>query len=73
MEALVIALVISQFSAALHYWPLSPISYGLAVLGLAYALTNLITGLAEGEPLRRALLEPALILLVIWGGAVWFR
>jgi hypothetical protein len=33
-----IALVIGQVAAALHYWPLSPLRFGLLILGLAYAL-----------------------------------
>ena len=68
-----IALVIGQVTAALHYWPLSPVAFGLGVLGPAYALTSLITGLVEGESPRKALLEPALVLIFTWGGALWLR
>ncbi len=73
LEAVMIALIIGQITAALHYWPLSPIAFGLAVLGPAYALISLVTGLAEGESLRQALLEPALVLIFVWGGALWIR
>lgn len=73
VEAGIIALVIAQLVAALHYWPLSPVSFGLAVLGPAYAMTTLISGLTEGEPLRQALLEPGLVLFTTWGVAVWFH
>ncbi len=73
LEAIMIALVIGQVTAALHYWPLSPIAFGLAVLGPAYALTSLITGLAHGETLRQALLEPVLVLIFAWVGALWIR
>jgi hypothetical protein len=73
VEAGMVALIIGQIAAALHYWPLSPISFGLAVLGPAYALTSLITNLAEGEPLRQALVEPVLVLGVVWVGALWMR
>jgi hypothetical protein len=70
-ETVVIMLIVSQVAAALHYWPLPPISFGLAVLGPAYALTSLINALGEGEPLRQALLEPGLVLLAAWGAALW--
>ncbi|RPI31714.1 MAG: hypothetical protein EHM70_10865 [Chloroflexota bacterium] len=72
-EALVIALVVGQLSAALHYWPLSPVAYGLALLGPVYALTGLLRGLAEGETLRQAILEPGLVLCVVWVVAIWMR
>ena len=36
-ECIVVALLTAQLAAGLHYWPVSPVSYGLALLGLAYA------------------------------------
>jgi hypothetical protein len=72
-EVAMICLAVGQLAAALHYWPLSPVPYALAMLGPAYSLTSLSAGLAEGEPLRRALLEPGLVLLILWGGALWIR
>ena len=69
--AIALALVIAQLTAALHYWPISPIVFGLALLGPTYALTSLIGALAEGIPLRRAILEPILVLIVVWGTALW--
>ncbi len=73
IEAGVVTLIIAQVVAALHYWPLSPISFGLAVLGPAYALTTLISSLSEGEPLRQAVLGPGVVLLGAWGAAAWLR
>jgi hypothetical protein len=72
-EALVVAVVVSQVAAALHYWPLSPIAYGLAVLGPAYALTSLVSGLVEGDDLLQALREPGMVLVLSWGAAAWMR
>jgi len=66
-----LTLVIAQLTAALHYWPISAIAFGLALLGPTYALTALIGALAEGIPLRRAILEPAVVLIVVWGTAFW--
>ncbi len=73
LEAGVIVLIVAQVVAALHYWPLSPIAFGLAVLGPAYALTSLISSLSEGESLRTAVLEPGIVLLFAWGAAVWLQ
>jgi hypothetical protein len=71
IESLVIALIVGQVAAALHYWHLPPISFGLAVLGPAYALTSLINNLGDGEPFLQALIEPGLVLLAVWGTAWW--
>ncbi len=72
-EALVIAVVVGQITAALQYWPLSPVAFGLGVLGPAYALTSLIGGLEEGEPLRQAAIEPLVVIAVAWGAAFWLH
>ncbi len=71
--ALGVALVGAQLAAALHYWPLTPVRFGLVLLGPAYALTGLAAGLAEGNPFRRAFVEPAVMLGLLWGLAIWFR
>ncbi len=60
-----IALVNVQLAAGLHYWPLRPIPFGLALLGPLYALTGLATALEEGVPLRRAVVEPLTMLVFI--------
>jgi len=73
VEAIAIALISVQIAAALHYWPLSPIGYGLALLGATYACTGLIANLSEEEPVRRAVVEPLVFILVLWGMAYWFR
>ena len=65
------ALLTGQLAAALHYWPLSPVAFGLALLGPAYALTNFWGNLDEGEPLRQALIEPFVILILVLLMAVW--
>lgn len=73
LESVVVALVIGQITAALQYWPLSPVAYGLGVLGPAYALTSLIGGLEEGEPLRQAATEPIIVIIMAWGLALWLH
>jgi hypothetical protein len=67
----VIVVIIAGIISALHYWPLSPITYGLLILGPAYSLTSLIGALSEGQPLKRAIVEPGIVLLAVWGTSVW--
>jgi hypothetical protein len=71
--ALCIALVGMQLGTALHYWPLTPIRFGLVLLGPAYALTALAASMAEGNPFRRAFVEPLVMLGLVLGLAIWFR
>ena len=69
--ALGIAVVSAQLASALHYWPLSPLRFGLALLGPLYALTMLAGSLGESMPLRRAGVEPIVALALAWGAAVF--
>jgi hypothetical protein len=73
LEAFVTALVMAQIAAALHYWPLNPITFGLAVLGPTYALTTLLSSLNEGETIKQALLEPGMVLLVVIVVVIWIQ
>jgi len=70
-QAFVIALIIGQLALGLFYWPLLPAAYGLALLGPAYSITGLVGNLADGEPVRIAIIEPIIILILIWGLAIW--
>jgi hypothetical protein len=71
--AMGIGVVAMQLGAALHYLPLSPVRFGLLLLAPLYALTLLAVSLAEGNPFRRAFLEPTIMLALFWGLAAWFR
>ena len=73
LQAGAISLVCVQIATVLHYLPVSTVSYGLALIGPAYALTSLIANLNEDEPMRQALVEPAIMLLVILGAAWWIN
>jgi hypothetical protein len=68
-----IALVVGQVAAGLHYWPISPLRYGLLVLGLAYALTSVAGSLEEGRSGRGLWVEPVVMLTVLWGLALGTR
>ncbi len=61
-----VALVCTQLAAALHYLPISPISFGLALIAPAYAITSLTARLAEGETVKKAFREPALFWWYYW-------
>lgn len=71
MLSLALALIIAQIAAGLNYLPLSPTKYGLALIGPAYALTTFVGNLVEGIPFRRAIIGPVLVLMIVWGAALW--
>ena len=71
--AIGIGIVCAQLGAGLHYWPLTPIQFGLALTGPLYALTMLSTGLAEEIPLRRAAVGPAIVAGLAWISAIFLR
>jgi hypothetical protein len=62
-----IALAVAELITPVHYWPVTPIQFGLIVVGPAYALTSLAAGLREDQSFRRALVEPIITLSIIWG------
>lgn len=73
VQAFVVALFCTQLGAALRYWPLTPLQFGLILLGPAYALVDFIAAQLEGESPRRALLVPLVLLGVFWGLAILFQ
>lgn len=68
-----IGLMVTQLGAALHYYPLTSIRFGLLLTGPLYALTLLAVSLIEGNPFRRAMVEPLLMLALFGGLTVLFR
>jgi hypothetical protein len=73
LESGVAGFVVGQFGAAFHYLPLSPISFGLLLMALGYAITTLIAGLEEGEPLGQVLVEPLLVFVLLIGIVLWLK
>lgn len=67
------ALLVSQLAMGLHYLPASPVSFGLALLGAAYALTAFITAVEEQRPANRIWIEPAVMLVIFWAMALILR
>jgi len=68
-----IALICVQLTVGLHYWPLSPIQFGLLLVGPLYGLVNLAINLGESVPSQRAVLEPAIMTALCWGLAILIR
>jgi hypothetical protein len=68
-----IAFVCVQIASGLHYWPLSPIQFGLLLIGSLYGLTDLAINLGEDQPARRAVLEPAIVLGLCCGLAIFIQ
>ncbi|MCX6069141.1 MAG: hypothetical protein NT121_25925 [Chloroflexi bacterium] len=71
--AIGIALILTQLATSLHYWPLEPVQYGLALLGPLYALTELALNLDEDVSPRRAAIEVSIGLAVFWAAAFLAR
>lgn len=69
--AIGIGIVCAQIGAGLHYWPLTPLQFGLALTGPLYALSMLSVSLAENIPLRRAVVLPAIIVGCAWATAIF--
>lgn len=62
----VITLIIAQFVMAFYYWPLSPIRYGLGLLGPAYALIGITASLEEKPEVHEIFFEPVFMLGIFW-------
>lgn len=70
-EALFIAFISAQITAALYYWPLNPVSFGLLNLGVLYSLISLLAGLIDEKPLQQIWLEPAVVIVIVLGATYW--
>jgi hypothetical protein len=62
----VIAIFVGQLAVGLHYLPVSPLRFGLLLLGPAYALTNIAASVEEGRTWREYWVEPAVMLGLMW-------
>ena len=65
-----IAIVLTQTAAALYYWPVEPVQYGLVLLGPLFVLTELAQNLEEEISLRRAGIEAVIGLMIFWVAAL---
>jgi hypothetical protein len=62
-----IATLTAQLAIGLQYWPISPLRYGLILLGPAYALTSLAGNVGDSKGWHGSWVEPLIMLLIIWG------
>lgn len=72
-EALLISILTTQVAAALYYWPISPLSFGLALFGVAYALFLLVIRLRTNPSVKIGYVEPLLLLVISWILAYWLK
>jgi hypothetical protein len=68
-----IGLICAQLGAGLRYWPLTPLQFGMALIGPLFALTYLANRLAENVPVQRAAIGPGIILVLSWASVVVLR
>lgn len=68
-----IILVAGEVIIGLQYWPISPLSYGLVLTGLAYGLTSIAGGFEENHSWPGLLLEPGLVTGLLWAVAFFTR
>ena len=71
--ALGIGLICVQLAASLHYWPITPIQFGLLLIGPLYGLINLAINLGDNIPTRRAAFETAIVTALCWSLAIFIR
>ncbi|GAB4539004.1 MAG: hypothetical protein Fur002_03420 [Anaerolineales bacterium] len=68
-----IGVVCMQIGGGLHYWNITPLQFGLALIGPFYGLTLFAEQLAENIPARRAAFAPAFIAGFAWAAAFFLR
>jgi hypothetical protein len=68
-----IGFIAMQLGSALHYWPITPVRFGLALLAPVYALTIFAVSLVDGIPFRRAVVVPGVMLVIFISFLIWFR
>lgn len=71
LYASIVAIITSQLTAAMHYLPISPISYGLLLLSPTYAFTSFFENILDGDPIRQAAMEPSIVFAIILGFVLW--
>jgi len=64
IKAAIISLITAEAAAALHYWPIQPLSYSLLLFLGFYILTNIVIILPQKGSLRNAFKSQLWILAV---------
>lgn len=53
-----VGFITTQFALALHYFPFSPLQYGVLVTAIIFVMTEVSQNLVDQTPIRRAIIEP---------------
>ncbi len=70
IPTMVIMLITGQVTAAIYYLPISPSTFALSLVGLAYALINLASGILNEKVWHQLIFEPVFVLVITWGIAL---
>ena len=73
LESAACLLVIAQLGSALHYLPISPLAYGILILGTLFSMVNFIINLTNKISLTRALIEAAIPFVLTIITALWLN
>ena len=71
LEATACLLMIAQLATAMHYLPVTAISFGIMIMGALFSMVNFILNIEREIKFRRSLIEAAIpsiltIILAIW-------
>ena len=64
MWTVVASLVVSEMVVGFHYLPLSPLQFGLILVGAAYGITSIVTGIKESRKQWELWWEPVSMLFI---------
>jgi len=64
-------LIMAQIIISAYYLPLSPLSFGLFLLGPAYGVINLFGNINAGKSWKEAIPESAVVLVFIWALSIF--
>jgi len=67
----IIMIISGQIIAAFHYFPLSPSAFAVMIVGLVYAINQLVADLLARKSGVQIIFEPLFTLLLTWGIAPW--
>lgn len=70
--AFVSSLIVSEIAVGFNYLPLNPIQYGILLMGIAYALTSVVTAIKENRRQWAFWAEPiSMLVLVVVISIIW--
>jgi hypothetical protein len=68
-----IAAFVGQLAIGLHYLPIQSITFGLILVGIAYPLTILVSGMEEERKATGLWLEPLILSLIFFSLAFMIK